>query len=59
MNILEDHANTLREALDDLVGLDEPLRAARGIDRGVVSLRGKLLAGGEWRFGRRGAAPDG
>ena len=46
MNILEDHANTLRDALDDLGALDEPLRAAAGSIAQSFRSGGKLLAAG-------------
>ena len=46
MNILEDHAKTLRDALDDLGALDEPLRAAAGSIAQSFRSGGKLLAAG-------------
>ena len=46
MNILEDHANTLRDALDDLSALDAPLRAAAGSIARSFRSGGKLLAAG-------------
>ncbi len=46
VNILEDHANTLRDALDGLGALDEPLRAAAGSIAQSFRSGGKLLAAG-------------
>jgi phosphoheptose isomerase len=46
VNILEDHANTLRDALVDLGALDEPLRAAAGSIAQSFRSGGKLLAAG-------------
>jgi phosphoheptose isomerase len=46
VNILEDHANTLRGALDELGALDEPLRAAAESIAQSYRSGGKLLVAG-------------